>query len=449
MNSFLVTERIGETRYLTPDGFLLVRSVPIARSGDLEYREAEVPPLKGINGKVVLHRPAEELFNPETIGSFEAKPILDGFHRIVTPQNYKDISVGSITNVRKGDGEQSDFLVADLLVMDGSTISRIQNNVIKEVSIGFNSEYDQTEMGRGIQTHIRGNHIAIVPQTEGRAGACCALGDSDQKGENVMAEEVKEISKETQELPPGGAESVTMGVLKGLADMFGLGKRGGDQMEAGASGLEERIARLEEAIARLIPAEKEEPPSFDSRLGALEDSIGELMKSLSTGEISGTRTVTTATATGEDDAGSAPVGDAEVEIELSEEDVDEGSEVLVPGSERPEGDAGGLDTFIASTLVKCADFNNSVHSMIQSTIGEKRQVSDVAKLPKPVLRTLFKSAVASVKAQNNVATVSGLNRVYKAMGDAKVENDFHNPLSGADLQAIVNKAYGRVEQTLV
>lgn len=73
---FLTTEKISPLKEKTPEGYLLCRDVPISRVGSFEYSAAEVglPSLTGSSVHVL--RPEEQIFNPETIASFEAKPLL-------------------------------------------------------------------------------------------------------------------------------------------------------------------------------------------------------------------------------------------------------------------------------------------------------------------------------------------------------------------------------------
>ena len=70
-------EQIGPHRERTPEGYLLCRDVPISRVGDFEYTPLEAG-IRGVNGKVILTRSPEALFSPETIASFEGKPVVIG-----------------------------------------------------------------------------------------------------------------------------------------------------------------------------------------------------------------------------------------------------------------------------------------------------------------------------------------------------------------------------------
>jgi len=60
---------------------------------------------------------------------------------------------------------------------------------LREVSCGYEADYVQTEPGRGKQTNIIGNHLALVE--EGRAGPAYAINDhkGDTKGAQIMKKE--------------------------------------------------------------------------------------------------------------------------------------------------------------------------------------------------------------------------------------------------------------------
>lgn len=173
---FYVTERLGPTRSKTPEGFLLVMGVPIGRTGDMIYGPNEVPVTPGADGLVRVERTADEVFKDITIASFNGKPItLDHPAGPVTPDNWRDHAVGTVINPRKGINGHSDCIVADLLITRQDAIDAVENQGLKEVSCGYDSEYLEIAPGHGRQQNIIGNHLALVPQ--GRCGPRCAIGD--------------------------------------------------------------------------------------------------------------------------------------------------------------------------------------------------------------------------------------------------------------------------------
>lgn len=176
-------ERLSARQSVTPEGFLLCEAVPIARTGILLYDESELvnedgPLIEGGSGGLVtIERNADEVFRPETIASFEGKPVtLAHPEDFVNPSNWRELSMGITQNVRRGDGVESDLMLADLLITDAKAIEDVRNG-LRQVSCGYDAEYEQLAVGRGRQTNIVGNHVALVER--GRCGPRCAIGDSD------------------------------------------------------------------------------------------------------------------------------------------------------------------------------------------------------------------------------------------------------------------------------
>lgn len=169
------TKKLGHTQALTPEGFLLCTGVPIKRLGDLLYGPNEVPITPGPDGVSRVTRDAASLFSPETIASYQGKPVVVEHPDVdVSPTNWKQLAVGICLNPRRGVGDDADVLLADLLITDGPTIRAVQAGK-REVSAGYEADYEQTGPGRGRQTSIIGNHIALVDR--GRCGPRCAIGD--------------------------------------------------------------------------------------------------------------------------------------------------------------------------------------------------------------------------------------------------------------------------------
>lgn len=180
---FYTTETLSPKQSLTNEGFLVCHDVPIARTGVQLYSSDEVP-IESKNGEVKVIRDEESVFDPDTMASFEGKPVtINHPPDFVTPDNWKDYAVGTTQNVRRGVGLQDDLLIADLLITDKEAIDAIRNAGLREVSCGYEASYEQTDAGIGRQFEIVGNHVALV--TRGRAGARCAI--QDQQGAINMA----------------------------------------------------------------------------------------------------------------------------------------------------------------------------------------------------------------------------------------------------------------------
>lgn len=178
-----ISERIAET----PEGYLICHDVPIARTGFMEYEAGEVPvePIKG-NPVVQIERTEAFVFDPVAVGSFEGKPVTIGHPREdVTPANWKELAKGHAQDVRRGEGEAADLLLADLIITDADAIALVRGG-LRDISCGYDTTYEQIKPGYGRQSQIRGNHIALVQQ--GRCGSRCRIND---QSEATMSKEKK------------------------------------------------------------------------------------------------------------------------------------------------------------------------------------------------------------------------------------------------------------------
>jgi len=108
-----------------------------------------------------------------------------------------------VVNPRRGDGDQSDLLVADLIIYDDELIRKIDDGKL-EVSCGYNPEYfeilgedNQPILGEGEQDNIIYNHLALV--SSGRCGWRCSIGDSataDQADDDVaIADRLERVAE--------------------------------------------------------------------------------------------------------------------------------------------------------------------------------------------------------------------------------------------------------------
>ena len=135
---YYTVSKLGPKRSLTPEGYLLCLDVPVARTGEMVYAEGEIA---GEDGEAILGGPdklirvsrgPDDLFRPETIASFEGKPVTLGHpDEFVTPDNIKQHAVGTMSNVRRGAGIDNELMIADLLITDRAAIDAIQKGGIE------------------------------------------------------------------------------------------------------------------------------------------------------------------------------------------------------------------------------------------------------------------------------------------------------------------------------
>lgn len=317
---FYAVEQVSPKQSITPEGFLVCHDVPIARTGTQLYLADEVPIEGGAGGQVQIHRREDQVFRPETMASFEGKPVtIDHPDDFVTPENWKELAVGVTQNVRRGDGLEQDLLIADLLITDAEAIDKVRKG-LRQVSCGYDADYVQEMPGQGHQENIVGNHVALVDR--GRAGPRCAIQDKDsnmatKKGSTWFdrfckalstrdADELKElVNEKTDDEDPDeddkadkaktGDRAVLDSILK---EMKSISKRVGD-MEAA---LEEK------------KTDDEDPDKKDDKEGKTDD------------------TLLAAEQAGKADTGTVYTGDSFREIVAR-------AEILAPGTSIPTTDS--------------------------------------------------------------------------------------------------------------
>ncbi|MDE1867173.1 MAG: DUF2213 domain-containing protein [Thaumarchaeota archaeon] len=174
--------KIGPNRALTPEGFLLCKDVPVARTGMMIYGPEEIKDDEGNNlepGRtdiIKVYREDDDIFNDTTIASALGKSFtISHPDEDVMPSNWKELSHGTAINVRRGEGAMDDLLLMDLLITTEDGIKAVNEDGIREISLGYDAEYSQIAEGEWRQSNIFINHIAGVEQ--GRCGSRCAIKD--------------------------------------------------------------------------------------------------------------------------------------------------------------------------------------------------------------------------------------------------------------------------------
>jgi hypothetical protein len=147
---FYSAETLGPKQSLLPSGTLLCRDAPIARIGTQRYHVTELPAAADSatadeNGMVEVDRPPSEVFSRQSMASFEAAPVTLGHPgEMVGPDNWADLAVGHVMNVRR-DG---DLLVGDLLIPDQRGIQAVRSLGWRALSAGYDARYQPTGDGR-------------------------------------------------------------------------------------------------------------------------------------------------------------------------------------------------------------------------------------------------------------------------------------------------------------
>ena len=180
--------RISNNIAKTPEGFLVCHNVPVARVGTQEYLGDEVG--KPSEDIVTVYRRPDEVFKKSAIDSFEGKPVTnDHPPGLVGGGNAMAYIKGVCKNVHRGTGDDSDKVVADLVIYDQVLISLIENGK-REISAGYTCSYADYN-GELEQVDIVGNHVAVVD--EGRAGNSVAIRDEKPTRRKKMAKKKQSI----------------------------------------------------------------------------------------------------------------------------------------------------------------------------------------------------------------------------------------------------------------
>jgi hypothetical protein len=385
---------ISPNQLETGEGFLICRNVPIARTGTQEYLGNEI----GMETSEVVEvwRTEEEVFDPAAMASFEGKPATnDHPTELVTPDNVARYEMGHIQNVRRGSGEFSDFLLGDLHIHDVELIKAIRNGK-RQISCGYECEYIEKD-GKIYQTHIRGNHVAVVD--EGRAGAKAAIMDSIKK-QPEKAERNKRMSKKST-----------------LLKLFGIAASGKSEEEVAklaldtADALEEQIEEKVEEKAEL-PAGDAEPELSAKEQAQVEEKVAD--------------EITLADLAGKLDqlinllSPKAEPEKAEVEVE-TKEDIDSALKEL--------GDETGEESVVVSAEEMDEEATEEVAASEEvktDACGAKDTALDAA-MQRAILKTV-RDAVAGIKDETERKSVT--DAVLKAVRTKK-----------SDLEGILERQY--------
>lgn len=163
------------------NGFWDIKNNPISKIGVFPYLGRNISPELEPNKIYYVYRPADELFNEETIKSFNDTPVpLVDEHEMIgkgfTPAEEKGIE-GVVSNVRR----EGDKLIGDISIYSEKMKQRIESGK-KDLSMGYFCSYELAdgdyngEHYDAIQRNIRANHVAVVDN--GRCGSDVCVYDS-------------------------------------------------------------------------------------------------------------------------------------------------------------------------------------------------------------------------------------------------------------------------------
>ena len=255
------------------DNGMLRAPARLTRVGVFEY---QMP-----SGQIVRElRLPEEVFNADSMASFELVPLTDDHPSEndgeVTAENAKRLSVGSVGAARQ-DGR---FLAATLMVTDAGVVGKMQAGK-QELSCGYFCDREPAQPGAVwkdpesgqdlpydfIQRNIRGNHVAVV--SRGRAGpevrvqldAADAIqvqpgeGETPSQNPEVPAMEKFVIDGLDLEVSPTVKQALVK-QAKATEEALAASKAETDKQTARADAAEAKIASLEKSLAEAVDPAK-------------------------------------------------------------------------------------------------------------------------------------------------------------------------------------------------
>ena len=164
----LVSEKLSDHKYKTPEGYLICTDAILARTGKQTYTKDEVFG-DGDNTEIDIDRPYDQVMNEKTIASFENKPVtFDHPEEDVNVGNYKSYAVGYVRDVHQGKVDGKDVILGNLVITDQDAINAIESGEHTDLSCGYDCDIKDDGNGHYSQNNIRGNHVALC--REGRAG---------------------------------------------------------------------------------------------------------------------------------------------------------------------------------------------------------------------------------------------------------------------------------------
>lgn len=239
-------------RRRSEDGALIVPG-RLARVGIQTYDQ-------GGGKQLREYRPAAEVFDDAAIASFDGLTITD-LHPasgMVTPDSFRELSRGHVQAPR----QDGDWLAVDFYIKDAETIRAVEAGDREELSAGYLAHLDMTPGTDSngahydaVQRDIRGNHAALLPAGQARAGRHARLLDSTN---NEMPPTGREKTMDEFEITLGGITYTVSGdaaakqaIDQYMADASGW-KSAADQEKARADEAEQKADRAEQALADAV-----------------------------------------------------------------------------------------------------------------------------------------------------------------------------------------------------
>ncbi len=422
---FYTTEKLSGKMSRTPEGFLLCLDVPIARTGMMLYGPEETPIKAGPDELVKIFREDSEVFRPATIASAQGKSVTnDHPDEDVNLDNWRNLTIGTVFNARRGAGAQDDLLLADFLITTNEGLDEIESGK-REVSCGYTADYEETGPGMGVQRNIIINHVALVES--GRCGSRCSISDSKPttkekpmaKKHNRIADAIADGLKKAVAMGAGrtGDEDIPAAPEEGDVHVHVHGNED-DELENGAEG---RARFTDDDIQEHIDQNAAEHEEMRSRIEALENLVAQLAGNggdeddLSEDEEMEKQL---------SEEAPSDIGDEEMEqvvkakdsryLGESFKDTVAMAEILAPGIPLPTFDSAAKPK---QTFKKICSFRRQAldkayakadsHLVIHEILGGR--TLDTKNMTCDAVRTLFRAAASAKKLANNAGINASVN----------------------------------------
>lgn len=448
---FSVAEQLGPKQILTPAGYLLCQDVPIARIGVQDYVDAELPNIEAKDGLIQVERHEDDVFDPESMASFEGVPItIEHPREPVTPANWSVYARGTAHNIRRGEGEMSDFLIADLLITDKGAIHDVQTKRLREISNGYDAAYMQIAPGRARQTDIVGNHVALLAGSA-RCGEACSVQDSKpslgdppmavKKGAESLKDKLRKLfmTRDSEAFEKALSEEVkdeAEGEMPNMPNIH-IHMPGVEKANASEDTKDEEIEPEDDPDRKL----SEVLTKFDARLSALETAIGELKAGKTADEEPEEKKDAT-----KDDAEVDPDADETMDEDPDEDnpkddvsatndsksmmvefqDAKSRAEILAPGVKLPTFDAKADGKKTADSICVLrrralrASLTNDNADLVRAIVGD----ADVSKMDCAAAKMAFHAASELVKRKNAGVARKTTDAAAEAVDINKIHADF-------------------------
>lgn len=311
---------------------------------------------------------------------------------------------GHIQNVRRGTGNKSDLLIADVLVKRQEAIDAIQAGYT-DVSCGYDAKYKQLSPGKGKQYQITGNHLAVGID-RGRAGGRCAIGDSvpsTLRKEKPIMSWFKNLAKAIKTKD----EDALAKLIDEAPDMpsDGMGSIPGPTININVPSQATALPTENRTTTDETPDEPEKEKTGDEGVPEWAQALIARIDAL---EGKTTDSDPDDTPTGDEDAeeDKKVTGDAAFKRNIIAD-----AEIIAPGFQ-PTGDK-GLKRQVLSHAMRTGDSLKAFG------------VEDFSKAPKATVDAVFSAAVELKKAQNHITPLSATTRTRDSMGGKHTPADLN------------------------